>query len=144
MRSLIVIFGVLIVGIIFIVVWDFSSNSTIDQTNYNEISWRLPLDKEVKKVGDSFFHSDVELCATYFIKKFEGEKYLIACDSGDGSWTYYTAYASQNKVYLTPNDLTSSLIPPMMMREQPDSDPLKQNSKISENKGSPPKTIITK
>lgn len=117
MKSLIVIFVVLIVGIIFIAVWDISSPSTIDDTDYNELSWRLPVDKEINKLKDSFFQSNIEECSDYFIKKFVGEKYLIACDLGNNSWEYYTVYASQNKMYLTPRDLISSLDPPKSLQE---------------------------
>lgn len=121
MKSLIIIFGVLIVGIIFIVVWDHTSKPIIDQTHYNDIAWRTPSNKEVKKVKHSFFHSDIDVCATYFIKKFEGEKYLIACDAGDGSYIYYTTYATENKVYRTSEEFASSLMPPASLEK---SDPL--------------------
>lgn len=128
MKSLLVIFAVLIVGFIFIVVWDLSSNSTVDKTDYNEISWRVPSDKEIKKVEDSFTSSDIDGCPTFFIKKFEGEKYLIACDAKDGSWDYYTAYATQKKAYRTPRELAMSLLPPEILKAKQEQDPAKRES----------------
>lgn len=142
MKSLVIIFAVLVVGIIFIVVWEFSSQPTIDQTNYNEISWRLPEDKEIKKMGETFSQSDINICSNYFIKKFEGEKYLIACDSGNGSWIYYTAYVGQKKAYLTPHEFASTIVPPEALAEQ--AAPQKKESKVSDKKGTSPKTIISK
>jgi len=118
MKSLVIIFVVLIVGIIFIAVWDFPSSTTIDNTNYNEIAWRIPGDDEIKKVDRSFLLSGELQCSTYFIKKFSGEKYLIACDQGDEVWAYYTVYTSQNKVYKTSGDLVASFIPPRVKRKQ--------------------------
>ncbi len=122
MKSLVIIFGVFIVGLLFIVAWNYNSNSQIDHNNYNEISWRLPLDKEIKKIKDSFHNSNILGCRTYFIKKFEGEKYLIACDTGDGTWAYYTAYTGQHKIYRTPREFTATLLPPSIPNEDPESD----------------------
>lgn len=135
MKSLVVIFAVLIVGITFIVIWDQSSKPEIDQINYNEISWRVPSNIEVNKLGESFLNSEIEGCSNYFIKKFEGEKYLIACYSGEGSWVYYTAYPGQTKIYLTPREFTISLIPPESLPQQPVKDPLRIESTESENTG---------
>lgn len=144
MKSLVVIFAVLVVGIIFIVFWEFSSKPNLDQINYNEISWRLPIDQEIKKMGDTFFYSDIDLCSNYFIKKIEGEKYLIACDSGNGAWTYYTALASQKKVYLTPPEIILSIEPPQILVEKPAVDPLKQEPENSGKTTSPRKTSVAK
>ena len=144
MKSLVVIFGVLVVGIIFIVIWVLSSKPTINSSNYNEISWRLPLEKEIQKMGESFLFSEIDLCPDYFIKKFEGEKYLIACNSGNGAWTYYTAYAGQKKVYLTPSEFTSTLIPPHLPDDRPHAIPIKHDVKITEKTKSAPEQILSK
>ncbi len=135
MKSLVVIFAVLIVGITFIVIWEHSSKPEIDQANYNEISWRVPSKNEVNKLGESFLNSKIEGCSNYFIKKFEGEKYLIACYSVEGAWVYYTAYPSQNKIYLTPREFTISLTPPESLPEKPVKDPLRLESKDRGNTG---------
>jgi hypothetical protein len=135
MKSLIIIFVVLIVGIMFVVIWNYNSHSQIDRKNFNEISWRLPLDKEVKNIGDSFDHSEIEICANYFIKKIGEEKYLIACGT-NGTWTYYTAYTGQQKVYQTPTEHIASLIPPEMPEENLQKDQLKRKSKTPINTGS--------
>lgn len=129
MKSLIIIFAVFIVGIMFIVYWNYTSNAPIEHTNFNEISWRLPLGQEIKNLGDSFHKNNMDLCANYFIKKFDNEKYLIACGMGDGSWTYYTAYTGQHRVYRTPQKLTSSLMPPQNLVDHHEHDPIKQKSK---------------
>lgn len=146
MKSLVVIFVVLVIGIIFIVIWEFSSKPSLNSSNYNEISWRLPKDKEIKKMGDTFLQSNIDLCANFFIKKFEGEKYLIACDSGNGAWTYYTAYAGQRKVYHTPAEFTSTLIPPKIKTrvDHPAVDLLKQETNIAGKTKSSPERNLAK
>ena len=130
MKSLVIIFIVLIVGIIFIAVWDFPSSSTIDNTNYNELAWRIPGVDEVNKVNRSFSLSSEQLCSTYFIKKISGEKYLIACEGGKNVWTYYTVYTSQNKVYKTSGDLVASFIPPQPKRKQSQDNLVKHASEV--------------
>ncbi len=142
MKSLVVIFVVLIVGIIFIAVWDISAPSTIDDTNYNELAWRLPADKEISKISDSFFQSNIEECSYYFIKKFVGEKYLVACDTGNNSWEYYTVYASQNKMYLTPRDLITSIEPPQNFQEKPQGDLVGDTPSNSKSTPAPEKIKI--
>lgn len=140
MKSLIVIFVVLIVGIIFIALWDYSSTSSIDETNYNELAWRLPVEKEIKILQESFSYSDIAECADYYIKKLVGEKYLVACDTGN-DWEYYTAYTSQGKIYLTPRDVIASLDPPKRSRVDSGSEIVRQTP--SESKRSTPTNIKT-
>ena len=56
-------------------------------------------------------------CAFYFIKKFAGEKYLIACEGAVGTWTYYTVYSGQNKIYKTSDDLAANFLPPNKIQD---------------------------
>lgn len=130
MKSLVVIFVVLIVGVIFIAVWDLSSSSTIDDTNYNGIAWRLPGNEEVDKLNNSFIFNKISICSTYFIKKFVGEKYLIACEEGNDVWTYYTVYTSQNKVYKTSDEIGYSLDPPEVQKDHTHDDIAKQKPRL--------------
>lgn len=117
MKSLTVIFVILIIGIAFISIWDFYNTRVIDDSNYNEIAWRLPVEKEIDKISNSFIHSSITLCAVYFIKKFAGEKYLIACEGAVGTWTYYTVYSGQNKIYKTSDDLAANFLPPIKIQD---------------------------
>lgn len=118
MKSLIVIFVILIIGIAFIAVWDFSSSKIIDETDYNQTAWRLPVIQEIENVNKSFLKSSIAICDVYFIKKFAGEKFLIACEEIDGLWTYYTVYARQERAYRASRDLAAGFIPPHLRLEE--------------------------
>lgn len=137
MKSLIVIFVILILGIAFIAIWDFSGSKVIDDNNYNEIAWRLPENQEAEKVSSSFSNSAIALCAVYFIKKFAGEKYLIACEENGGEWSYYTVYAGQNKVYRTSEGLAADFLPPHLKREPSLNNIVKQSNSSKKNKNVP-------
>jgi|SRR5690606_10137860 len=131
MKSLVGIFVVLIVGVIFIAAWDLSSSTSVDDTNYNEIAWSVPGKNELKKVSNSFSKSGIPLCSTYYIKKFSGEKYFIACDEGDNNWNYYTVYTSQNKVYNTSIDLVAGFIPPERAKKRSKNHLIENDSELS-------------
>lgn len=131
MKSLVIIFVVLILGIIFISVWNFSSSSNNNGTNYNEISWRMPVKEEIDKVGNSFLNTKMLPCPTYFIKKLKEDKFIIACEGISGTWTYYTVYASQKKAYKTSKDIVANFIPPQVRPERSMEDLTKPSHRLS-------------
>lgn len=112
MKSLVGIFVVLIVGAIFIVYWNSNFSLQADDSNLNQIAWRSPVNDEVEKVSNSFFKTDTPLCADYFIKQISNDKYIIACDDGQDSWTYYTVNTKNYKVNTTSIDLIAGITPP--------------------------------
>lgn len=144
MKSLLVIFVVLIVGVIFIVTWNYNSKPLSDHIDYNEISWRLPVDTEDQRVRESFIISEISQCKSYYIKKVEDDKFLIACNSGDGTWTYFTASLNKKNIFRTPEELSISLIPPDILQEEAIEYPRKPNLKIRKSTTLSGKTLEAK
>ncbi|UJH91598.1 hypothetical protein LZ575_02485 [Antarcticibacterium sp. 1MA-6-2] len=127
MKTLLIIFAILVVAIFIVFTIGFS-NSSLKKNDITEIDWRLPGTFEKAQIEKAFFLSKLESCKNFYIKKVLENEFIVACSIGS-SWKYYTVYTNQKRIYIVDDQTVATLTAPTI-KTQNTSSP-KNNGKYS-------------
>lgn len=99
MKSLYIIFGVLVCGIIITILilnnptlfWEApnAENTVLESSKSKNTVWEVPVAAEVAMITKTLENNYITECLEFYVSQTEGNKYLIACSGNGSTWTYY-------------------------------------------------------
>lgn len=116
MKSLILIFVILILGIIVIVIFNKDPEKSTEEVIFKDIAWRQPIYKEKIKISNVFLLNEKLPCNQFYIKKFNNVIFLVACNRNGDGWEYYTLNIAKLQLDFAGLEVIATLSPPEIKR----------------------------
>lgn len=130
MKTLLVIFAILVVAIFIVYTIEISNSATREEIDITSINWRLPELSEKGSIEKTFFLSDIDSCKNYYIKKMLDNNYIVACSKGS-TWIYYNVNTNQKRIFIADDETVADLTAPVIKNETISSPKVKEKSSTS-------------